>query len=76
MDLSTAKQRIEYLVLAAVAFVPFIFFPLGKYTDFFYAPKAYGLVVIAAMFLFTLVLSWKNIRSLIKFDLINLFLLF
>jgi len=28
------------------------------------------------MFLFTLILSGKNIRSLIKFDLINRFLLF
>jgi len=76
VDLTTAKQRIEYLIFAAVALVPFIFFPVGKTGDFFYAPKVYGLVVIAAMFLFTLVLSGKNIRSLIKFDLINLFLLF
>jgi len=30
VDLTTAKQRIEYLVLAAVALVPFIFFPVGK----------------------------------------------
>ncbi len=76
MDLTTAKQKIEYLVFAAVALVPFIFFPLGKDSDFFYAPKVYGLVFLAAMFLFTLILSGKNIRSLIKFDLINLFLLF
>ncbi|MGB5217976.1 MAG: O-antigen ligase family protein [Smithella sp.] len=76
MDLTTAKQRIEYLIFAAVALVPFIFFPVGKNGDFFYAPKAYALVVIAAMFLFILILSGKNIRSLIKFDLINLFLLF
>ena len=75
MNLESAKQRIEYLIFAAVILVPFIFLPFGKYSDFFYAPKVYGLVIIAAMFIFTLLLSGKNINCLVKFDLINLSLL-
>jgi len=75
MDLTTAKQRIDYLVFAAVVLIPFIFFPVGKNADYFYAPKVYGLVVIVAMFLFTLLLSGKNFHHLFKFDLINLALL-
>jgi len=74
MDLTTAKQRIDYLVFAAVVLVPFIFFPVGKNADYFYAPKVYALVVITAMFLFTLLLSTRSLNRFIKFDRINLLL--
>ena len=75
MDIAKAKQRIEYLIFATIIVIPFIIFPLGQYGDFFYAPKVYGLVVIAAMFIFILLLSGNNINELFKFDRINLCLL-
>lgn len=66
-----ARRRIEYLLFAVVTFVPFVFVPVGECNDFFYAPKAYALTIIAMLFLLILLQNRKAISKLIRFDSIN-----
>lgn len=71
MDISLAKRRIGYLLFATVALVPFVFVPVRRFHDFFYAPKACALTIIAMLFLLILLQYRKAINSLIRFDSIN-----
>jgi len=71
LDISLAKRRIGYLLFATVALVPFVFVPVRRFHDFFYAPKACALTIIAMLFLLILLQYRKAINSLIRFDSIN-----
>jgi O-antigen ligase len=71
LDIALAKRRIGYLLFATVALVPFVFVPIRRFHDFFYAPKACALTIIAMLFLLILLQYRKAISSLIRFDSIN-----
>lgn len=75
MDIALARRRIEYLLLAVVTLVPFVFVPVGEFNDFFYAPKAYALTIIAMLFLLILLQNRKAINDLVRLDSINFTLL-
>ena len=75
MNIGLAKRRIEYLLFIVVTLVPFVFIPIGEYSDFFYAPKVYALTTIAIFLLLILFQNRKEINNFIQYDSINLNLL-
>jgi len=76
LDTTKARRRIEYLLFAAVTFVPFIYISAGAYKAFFHAPnKLHGLTLIIAIFLLILLQNRKSLSDLIQPDPININLL-
>lgn len=66
---------VKYTIFGIVLFVPFMFTPFSELYDFFYYPKYMSLVIITVFLLISVLLNFKQITRLFKFDLINKLLL-
>ena len=62
-------------IFGAVLVVPFVYLPIKSVYDFFYFPKYITLVLITCLLLVIIVRKPNYINKLIKFDIINKFLL-
>ncbi|HSW35548.1 MAG TPA: O-antigen ligase family protein [Candidatus Limnocylindrales bacterium] len=70
-----ATKQIKSIVFGVIALVPLVFVPIGLYGDYFYAPKVTALTILAAAFLYVLLVNRRSSGRLIKSDAVN-FVLF
>ncbi len=69
------NQVIQTLILIVLFVTPFVYLPLGFYSDYFYAPKVLFYQGVVVIFIILLLFHRKEIRKTFKLDMINVFLI-